>query len=958
MKQAILFLVALMAFCCLNATPNYILSIPVSPDKTVNLRGEVQKLVDSGLEIYYYNDFQIIGGSAKAEYPQSRLLGTANSGNLYLITKLDSQKDSAIPTTGKILLDLGTSLLLQSALNEVQLRQKIQNPFVPLQLKPMKLSQREFPAEIIAETRTDIQALVSQVNADSVMAFIQALQDFQTRYTLADNHLAVATWIKDQYLRFGITNAHLFSYDWQNTTQYDAVATIIGSVYPDIYIVVGGHHDSITYDNPLVFAPGADDNASGTVAAIEMARVMMATGFQPRCSIRFMSYSAEEFGLYGSQYYAQFAVDNNLNIRLMVNHDMISNNHLGNSFALLNPYDGSFDQALEAAGVISQYTDLTPFWGYLNSAGSDSYSFWQQGYPAIYFDEYDFSPNYHSNTDITANIDANFCAKIIRASTATTAIYANKPLTPTNLMVYDTGNGSSLRLNWDISPDPLVTYYKVYYGSTPTNLDAWVSTTDHQYQLSDLNEGQTYYVAVSAMDTSGNESVRTHGYGVPRSVPLVPVNFVDEPQFDAVQFSWLPNAELDLVSYCLYRSNSSDEIGSLIATIPAPQTSYTDANLAGTLQYYYYRLCAVDNLSNQSAWSDVVRTRPVSLDQGVLVIDETKNYGGSNPFQPTDEMVDNFYDEVLDGFSISGHLDLEAYAAPLRLADLGVYSAILWHGNDFAELGYPYTVREAISQYINLGGKVLFSLYQPTQAFELNAGYPVSFEPNSYINQVMGIEASDFGISTRFKYAVPAMAYFPALQVDSLKTTTAFNGHIIRVESIIPANAGDTVYTYGSDYTTSSPQGSLNGQSVGVLHNYGAGKVLVLSFPLYNMQLTSAKQLGYHVFANVFGQPNPVDEPIVPAINELNLLPNHPNPFSSETSIEIEAKNTISYLKADVYNLKGQMVKSLFYGYPNGRTTLNWDARDNQGNKVSSGIYFIRVQQNDKVVSRKLLLLK
>jgi len=374
MKKSVVLIVVMLAFGYLNAAPNYILGIPTSTDKSANLRTEVQKLADSGLEIYYYNEFQVIAGSSRTNYPNAKVLCATDTGKLYLVTKLSLEKDKTVSTAGRILLDMGTTLLLQSELNEVELRLKIDNPFVHLELKPMALSKMEFPTDIIAETRTDIQTLVSQVNADSILAFIQALQDFQTRYAMADNHLAISTWIKNQFLRFGISNAHLFSYEWPYSTQFNtnAMATITGSAYPDIYIIVGGHHDSITTDDPWVFAPGADDNASGVAAALEMARVMMLTGFQPRCSICFMSFSAEEFGLFGSHAYAQYAVDNNLSIRLMVNHDMISNNHLGNSFTVLNPYDGSFDQALEAASLVNQYTNITPVWGYLNSAGSDS----------------------------------------------------------------------------------------------------------------------------------------------------------------------------------------------------------------------------------------------------------------------------------------------------------------------------------------------------------------------------------------------------------------------------------------------------------------------------------------------------------------------------------------------------------------------------------------------------------
>jgi leucyl aminopeptidase len=162
-----------------------------------------------------------------------------------------------------------------------------------------------------------------------------------------------------QFQSFGVPDVQLFSFNWNNTTQYNVVATIPGTVYPDQYIVVGGHHDSINNSgDPYTSAPGADDNASGSVAALEMARVMMQSGYQPRASIRFITFAAEEFGLWGAKYYSAYAQDNNLNIRLMMNHDMIANNTAdpGDWEVRLMPYDGSMDHSAYALQLTEQYT--------------------------------------------------------------------------------------------------------------------------------------------------------------------------------------------------------------------------------------------------------------------------------------------------------------------------------------------------------------------------------------------------------------------------------------------------------------------------------------------------------------------------------------------------------------------------------------------------------------------------
>ncbi|MDD2229204.1 MAG: M20/M25/M40 family metallo-hydrolase [Candidatus Cloacimonetes bacterium] len=964
MKRYTLVMLLAVIACVLAAVPQYILGIPSSKAlkqaNTSKLRLAVSSLADSGLEVYYYNETEIIAGSNSPSYPNARLLGTFGNGNLYLVSKLGIGKDDAINNCGEVLLDLGTSVLFQSKLDEIQLRQKISNPFILFELKPLLFSpQTSLPIELNSN-RTVIENLLTQVNPDSVLYFIQSLQDMQTRYALADNRLVVANWIKSQFLRFGVNTAELHDFQWQGTTQYDVVATITGSVYPDTYIVVGGHHDSITYTTPYVLAPGADDNASGAVAALEMARVMMATGYQPKCSIRFVTFAAEEFGLWGSKAYAQYAEAEAMNIRLMMNHDMIANNTDGDQRVLLMPYDGYLDYSDMAADITSQYTSLVPVYGNLNSGSSDSHSFWQKGYPVVYYFEYNFSPWYHSNDDITANIDPAYCAEVIRASTAVAATFSSLPNPPTNLRAWDAGNGNSLTVLWDSPNDPNVNHYKLSYTNTVTAQTVTETATNNVYVLNNLQEGISYDIYVCSVDASGNESLSVYTSGTPLQNPLTPSKFSVDPFQTSMLLSWVPNTEMDLSGYHLWRSTDANSVGELLATIPVTNefTSYHDENLVGSQQYYYYRLSAFDNDLNESLYTEALRSRPVSMDQGILIVDETKNYSGASPFQPTDESVDSFYDTLMQGFNVTSQLDLEGVTEPLRLGDIGIYSSILWHGNDYGEVTYPSSVKDVLREYIKRGGKVLFSVYHPSKAFEQNTSYPVTFPLTSFTREVLGINSADYSSNARFKYAIPSWTSIPYQEVDSLKTTTAFNEHIFHVESITPEVGGDMVYAFDSDYADNSPQGILNGDCVAVHHEYNLGETMTLSFPLYNMQPASAKAFVNRVFGSVFNEPSPVEDLLVPTISGLSILPNHPNPFRDNTNISITSKDNHSPMTVQVYNLKGQLVSTIFSGIPSAKSSFNWDGKDNSGMQVSSGVYLLKVQQQGEVLTSKMLRMK
>ncbi|HOA30129.1 MAG TPA: M28 family peptidase, partial [Candidatus Cloacimonadota bacterium] len=259
-----------------------------------NLNATIRAIAARGAVIYHYNDQYVLAGIPKSmgnddwQWIHPRSAGQT----LYLYSKIKASAPAEIAAHVDILADLGSELLIASDLDVTVLRGALRGSFTPLKLEAISIPDPSPRFEATKETSTDIQNLISQVSADSVLAFIQGMQDLQTRYALADNRLDVANWIKGQFLRFGITNASLQPFTWNNTTQYNVVATIEGTDYPDEYIVVGGHHDSITYTTPYVFAPGADDNASGSVAAIEMARVLMANNYQPKCSIRFVTFAA------------------------------------------------------------------------------------------------------------------------------------------------------------------------------------------------------------------------------------------------------------------------------------------------------------------------------------------------------------------------------------------------------------------------------------------------------------------------------------------------------------------------------------------------------------------------------------------------------------------------------------------------------------------------------------------
>jgi hypothetical protein len=87
-------------------------------------------------------------------------------------------------------------------------------------------------------------------------------------------------------------------------------------------------------------------------------------------------------------------------------------------------------------------------------------------------------------------------------------------------------------------------------------------------------------------------------------------------------------------------------------------------------------------------------------------------------------------------------------------------------------------------------------------------------------------------------------------------------------------------------------------------------------------------------------------------------LSNYPNPFNPETKIVFDLSES-GQAKLVIYNIKGQKVKTLLDCYMSpGRSEMLWNSKDDHGKRVSSGIYFYRLQTPTKILTKKMLLMK
>ena len=198
----------------------------------------------------------------------------------------------------------------------------------------------------------------------------------------------------------------------------------------DEYVVIGGHHDGIGYQEGMV-RPGADDNVSGAVAMLELAEAMLLEG--PRRSVIFAWFTGEEKGLYGAYFFATHSPVPLEKISAMVNLDMLSRNDPGSIYVigsnkLSSQLDGALNQLAghPEVGLRLDYTFEDPRHPDRFFVRSDQYPFIRHGIPAVWL----FSgttPDYHQATDTEERMDYGKMLKVTRLAFLTAWEVANRP---------------------------------------------------------------------------------------------------------------------------------------------------------------------------------------------------------------------------------------------------------------------------------------------------------------------------------------------------------------------------------------------------------------------------------------------------------------------------------------------------------------------------------------------------
>ncbi|RKY90989.1 MAG: hypothetical protein DRQ01_08365, partial [Ignavibacteriae bacterium] len=261
--------------------------------------------------------------------------------------------------------------------------------------------------------------------------------------------------------------------------------------------------------------------------------------------------------------------------------------------------------------------------------------------------------------------------------------------------------------------------------------------------------------------------------------------------------------------------------------------------------------------------------------------------------------------------------------------------------------------KEEIIKYLDFGGNFLYTGYRPSKAFEKQSGDPVIFEAGDFIYDYLKIAESRFKVTVLFIGAIQEEIEYNNIFVDSSKTLPAEEYHIRHIESITSSTLGIDIYTFETFFDSTTIQGSFKGKPVGVEYIGTDYKTVTLSFPLYYMNLSDAKELTEQILTNKFEEVMPVekDENVLPS--EYSLSQNYPNPFNPGTVINFSIPNS-SFVTIKIYDVLGNEVVTLVsnqYSIGNYEVVFN-------ASSLPSGIYFYQLRAEDFVKTKKMVLIK
>lgn len=309
--------------------------------------------------------------------------------------------------------------------------------------------------------QTFIQAYqnrANQVLQSNVNTILQEFESFGIKRTGTTANDNARNWIKNKYISYGYSANNITeqTFSFGSTTSKNLIITKTGTVYPNKFVIVCGHFDSIV-------GPGVSDNGSGTAAILETARILQ--NIPTEYSIKFIHFSGEEQGLYGSEAYVNDivnATNPKMDIKVVFNLDQVGGKIGNNNTTIYCDVDQSAPTSNNAASqdIATQLANCTTLYTTLQTAYDPAYSsdyvpFMDNGDVVTGFYEFTRSYNEHTVNDTYAQVDTNYVYNVAKAAVAATQHFA------VALTTLGTNEVKNNKIDIEIYPSPVSNFLTI-----------------------------------------------------------------------------------------------------------------------------------------------------------------------------------------------------------------------------------------------------------------------------------------------------------------------------------------------------------------------------------------------------------------------------------------------------------------------------------------------------------------
>jgi hypothetical protein len=429
-------------------------------------------------------------------------------------------------------------------------------------------SAKKQPAE---KLHPQIQKILGEISAKNIEASIRKLAAFGTRHSLSETESetrgigAARRWIKAEMERYSKESGGRLQVEFDSFIQpaggripkptelVNVVATLPGKQgeSKDRIYVVSGHYDSCVCSQDMLDgksdAPGANDDASGTAAVMEMARVMSKYEFD--ATLVFMTVAAEEQGLLGAAHWAEMAKQKNLNVAGMITNDIIGSSRADNGkvddkqvrlFAEGIPPNERLTPELrtllqtggENDGITRQLARHIKEVGekyvkgfkvniiyrkdrYLR--GGDHSPFLERGFAAVRMTEpnEDYAHQHQKLReengvkygDLPEFVDFNYVAQVTRVNAAALASLALAPAAPAKVEMETARLENDTTLRWEANKEPDLAGYRIVWRDTtaPFWTNSLMVGNVTRYTIKGMSK-DNYFFGVQSVDKDGNVS--------------------------------------------------------------------------------------------------------------------------------------------------------------------------------------------------------------------------------------------------------------------------------------------------------------------------------------------------------------------------------------------------------------------------------------------------------------------